>query len=610
MSERETANPAHIGTRAVVRRFLPYMRRRWALITGATTAMLFEVVLRLLEPWPLKFIFDAAQHKAGKPSTGVATLDALTPTMLLTVSAIGLVVIVAARAGSAYIRRVGFALAGNVVLSEVRSDLFAHIQRMSLSFHSQRRTGDLTTRLTGDIGRLQEIVSTAVLPLAVHLLTVLGVAVVMVFLQWKLALVAFAVLPLFWISTQNLGKQIRNTARRERERQGEMGSIATEAIGSISVVQSLGGEDTHNSRFGARNLSSLREGVRGKRLAAQLLGAADMFIALGTAIMLWYGARLVMTGELQITTLLVFFFYHKNMTRPIRNVAKYSGRTAKALASAERIVEVLDTAPSIREAPDAVEAPHRIALLAFEDLRFGYEPRTLALDGLTLEARAGTVTALVGPSGAGKSTLMNLLLRLYDADSGRITADGGDVRGFTLASWRRRIAVVPQETTLFAATIRENISFGQPEISEARVVEAAKLACAHEFILQLPEGYDTVIGERGSTLSQGQRQRLAIARAAVREAPILVLDEPTASLDNQNTDLICRAIRNLARDRVCFVISHDLRTIADADQIACLSAGRIAERGSHADLLAQGGGYARLYRLQTGEELEHEVVDA
>ena len=297
MNPEKNSAEKHIPATAVVRRFFPYMRARWKIISGSSFAMFAEVALRLLEPWPLKFIFDAALHKTGESTTGVPALDRLAPMTVLTVCAVALVLIVAARAGAAYMRRVGFALAGNLVLTDVRADLFAHIQRLSLSFHNRRRAGDIATRLTSDIGRLQEIVSTAVLPLMAHLLTVVGVAVVMLFIEWRLALVAFAVLPLFWFSTQRIGKKIRSTARREREGHGEMGAIATEAIGSIGVVQSLGGEDTHNSRFGTRNMSSLKEGVKGKRLSAQLLGAADVFIALGTAIMLWYGARLVMQGE-------------------------------------------------------------------------------------------------------------------------------------------------------------------------------------------------------------------------------------------------------------------------------------------------------------------------
>ena len=610
MNPEKNSAEKHIPATAVVRRFFPYMRARWKIISGSSFAMFAEVALRLLEPWPLKFIFDAALHKTGESTTGVPALDRLAPMTVLTVCAVALVLIVAARAGAAYMRRVGFALAGNLVLTDVRADLFAHIQRLSLSFHNRRRAGDIATRLTSDIGRLQEIVSTAVLPLMAHLLTVVGVAVVMLFIEWRLALVAFAVLPLFWFSTQRIGKKIRSTARREREGHGEMGAIATEAIGSIGVVQSLGGEDTHNSRFGTRNMSSLKEGVKGKRLSAQLLGAADVFIALGTAIMLWYGARLVMQGELQVTTLLVFFFYHKNMTRPIRNIAKYSGRTAKALASAERIVELLDTAPAIQDTPYAMDAPKRITQVSFEKVGFEYEPGKPAISNLTLEARSGVVTAIVGPSGAGKSTLMSLLLRLYDPMDGRITADGLDIKGFRVAAWRSRIAVVPQDSTLFAASVRENISFGRSDITDQQIVEAAKLACADEFISSLSEGYDTHVGERGCTLSQGQRQRLAIARAVVRNAPIIVLDEPTASLDRESAEMIGRAIRSLSKERICFVITHDLRAVATADQILYMADGEILERGNHETLLSAEGAYARVHHVRPAEPEFCEGIDA
>ncbi len=599
-----------ISAWSVVGRFLPYMKQHKMLITGSAVAMVLEVGFRLLEPWPLKFIFDAARGRDIAARTGIHVFDSMLPNTLLTISAVAMVCIVSLRALSSYGRRVGFALAGNQVLAQVRADLFAHMQRLSLSFHSKRRTGDLATRLTSDVGRLQEVVSTAVLPLVVHILTVVGVAVIMLFIQWQLALVAFATLPLFWLSTQRLGKKIRSTARRERARHGEMGAIATEAIGSIHVVQTMGGEDTHNKRFVARNMSSLREGVQGKRLAAQLLGTADVFIALGTAILLWYGAGLVMAGKMELTTLLVFFFYHKNMTRPIRNVAKYSGRTAKALASAERIVELLDIEPDIVEVPDAIEAPMHIGCLSYDNVSFGYEADCHVIEHMSLEVKTGTVVALVGPSGAGKSTMMNLLLRLYDPVSGRIAVDGRDIRDFTIASWRKRVAVVPQETTLFAASVRENICFGQGEVSEDQIIAAAKLACADEFISQLPEGYDTVIGERGCTLSQGQRQRLAIARAAVRNAPILVFDEPTASLDNANTRAICQAIHNLSRDRICFLISHDLRTIADADVVVFMDGGKIVEQGDHAALMARHGRYASMYSMQLEHTKISEVANA
>lgn len=610
MKKPEQGRAGHVGAGVVAIRLWPYIRRRGWLVIASTVAIFTEVGLRLFEPWLLKFIFDSPGHAAGETTTGIGILDSLSAERMLMFSAIGLVILVAFRAAASYLRRVGFALAGNIALTEIRSDLFVHLQRLSLSFHSKKRSGDLATRLTSDIGRLQEVVSTAVLPLMAHALTVIGVIVVMLVVEWRLALVAVAVLPLFWLSTMNIGKQIRSTARKERERHGEMGAIATEAIGSIRVVQSLGGENTHEKRFSGKNLSSLKEGVRGKRLSARLLGTADVFIALGTGIVLWYGASLVMRGELELTTLLVFYFYHKNMTRPIRNMAKYSGRTAKALASAERVVEILDTAPTIKEARDAIEAPHRVDRLAIHDLSFAYEPGTKAVEHVTLEAESGSVTALVGPSGAGKSTLMSLLLRLYDPDGGSITADGVDLHQFKVGSWRRSIAIVPQETTLFAATVSENIAFGQSDVTDDRIRAAAEIACADRFIRQLPDGYDTIIGERGSTLSEGQKQRLAIARAACREAPILVLDEPTASLDNENSELIAKAIRNLSRDRICFVISHDLRAVEHADRIVCLEHGRVVESGSHEELIANRGVYERLYQMESGRPEGQVALDA
>ena len=576
---------------SVIRRFVPYGRKHRWLLAGSTAAMLAEVGFRLLEPWPLKFVFD---RMTLTPEPGAAPPAIDTPT-LLGICAAAVVVLVGFRAFRSYLRRVGFALAGNMVLTECRADLFSHLQRLSLSFHSRRRTGDLTTRLTSDIGRLQEIVSTAVLPLAAHALTVIAIAVVMLWLEWRLALIAFAVLPLFYYSTKRLGREIRTTARRERERHADIGSVATEAMGSIRVVQSLGAESKHGKRFEQGNAGSLREGVRGKRLNARLLGTADIFIALGTALVLFFGAKFAIEGSMTVGDLVVFLAYHKNMTRPIRNIAKYSGRTAKALASAERVVEILDQAPTIAEAPDAVEAPAQIASVTFDGVSFGYEPGARpALESITLTAKRGRVIALVGRSGAGKSTLMNLLLRLYDPTEGQILADGLPVSGFRIKSWRQRIAVVPQGNTLFQGTVRENIAFGSEAVSDERVEEAARLVGAHGFISELAEGYDTVLGERGEGLSEGQRQRVAIARAAAKDAPVLVFDEPTANLDTENTQRVWDAIRTLSRERICFVISHDPRTMADADELVILRKGRVVEQGTHERLASENGHYASL----------------
>lgn len=453
--------------------------------------------------------------------------------------------------------------------------------------------------------------STAVLPLAAHAVTVVAIAIVMLFMEWRLALIAFAVLPLFWISTQRIGKEIRSTARKERARHADIGSVATEAIGSMHAVQSLGAESRHGDRFAKGNSASLREGVRGKRLNARLLGTADVFIALGTAIVLWFGASFVLDGAMTIGDLVVFLAYHKNMTRPIRNIAKYSGRTAKALASAERVVEVLDETPSIEEAPDAEEAPLEVEAVAFDHVGFRYDPDAdPALQDVTLTASRGSIVALVGTSGAGKSTLMNLLLRLYDPTEGTIRADGCPISRFRIASWRQRISVVPQGNTLFNGTVLENIGFGVSDMDEEKATDAARLAGALDFIREMPEGFDTPLGERGQRLSEGQRQRIAIARAAAKESPVLVLDEPTANLDPESTRVVWDAIRTLSRERICFVISHDLLSVSRADRIVLLHKGRVREQGTHEELASSGGRYERLIRARASAGENAGVGDA
>ena len=585
--------------RQILARFWPQIRKQRFLIAGSSVALFSEVLFRLLEPWPLMFIIDhVIVTTPASGSSKIGWLDSLGPMTLLTLSAVALVLIACTRAVAIYIRRVGFALAGNRVLTECRSELFSHLQRLSLSFHNQRKTGDLITRVTGDIGRLQEIAVTAALPLLAHVITLIAMLVVMLFMDWRLALVALGVLPLFVLSLRRLGGRIRQAARRQRLQEGQMGATAAEAIGAMKVVQSLSLEEVHERTFVAQNRSSLKEGVRGKRLSARLMGTADILIALGTAVVLWFGARLVLHDVITLGQLTVFLAYLRTAFKPMRDLAKYTGRIAKAAASAERILEVLDTTPLIRNRPHAVEAPQTITRLCFEDVAFGYEPKRLALDDFTLEAKLGQVIALAGPSGAGKSTVVNLLLRLYDPLAGRITCNGKDIRDLTIESLRRSIAVVPQDNVLFAVSAGDNIGYGLPGASDAQIVAAAKLARAHEFILALPQGYDTILGERGETLSEGQRQRISLARAAIREAPILVLDEPTASLDNENNRLVCEALRKLSHERISFILAHDLSTIEQADLIIYLDHGRIVEQGTHAELTQRGGQYAAMYALQ------------
>jgi ATP-binding cassette subfamily B protein len=589
-----TAGLARVG-----RRFQPYLRPQLPLIGGGSLALLGEIALRLLEPWPLKLLVDYVLV----PQAGAlpALLAGLEPGTLAGLAALLVLVVAGGRAGLAYLSTVALALAGNRVLTEVRADLYRHIQRLSLAYHSRTRSGDLITRLTGDIGRLQEVTVTAMLPLAANVLTLVGMLLVMLWMNAQLAMLALSVVPLFLFTMGRMGRRIRHVAREERKREGALAASAAEALGAIKVVQALGLEPLLERAFARQNNKSLGEGVRGRRLAAGLERSVDGLVALGTAMVLWYGATLVLSGELLLGDLLVFSAYLKSAFKPMRDLAKYTGRIAKASASGERVLEVLDTTPEVHDLPGAAPAPRLQGGVRFERVSFAYTAATPVLHELTLAVAPGTRVALVGPSGGGKSTLASLLLRFYDPTAGRLLVDGRDVRAYTLASLRRQIAVVLQESVLFAASVRENIAYGAPGASMEAIVAAAKLANAHDFIMALPQGYDTVLSERGATLSGGQRQRIAIARAAVRQAPLVLLDEPTTGLDQASERAVSDALERLTAGRTTFLIAHDLRTVEHVDLICYLEQGRVVEQGTHAELLAAGGKYAALYRLQLEE---------
>jgi len=589
------------GLRHIVSRLQPYICKQRGLIAGSLVSLLVGVGLRLLEPWPLKIVFDRViDVRKINALAAIPALDTLQPMTLLLLAAIGVVVIIALRALADYGCTVGFALASNRILSEVRDQVYRHLQQLSLRFHARAKTGDLMIRVVGDVSLLKDAAVTAALPLLANLLILAGMVAVMFWLQWQLALLVTLTAPLYWLLTVRISRRLREVSRTQRQREGAMAATAAESLMAIHVVQSLGLEHIFARVFASENHRSLKEGVKATRLTARLERTVDVLIALATALVLWYGARLVLSGQLTPGDLLVFLAYLKTAFRPVRDLAKYTGRLARATAAGERVIELLDRKPEIRDLPDARPAPSLRGHVRFEDVCFSYEPGRSVLNNLNVEVPAGQHVALVGPSGIGKSTLVSLLLRLYDPVHGRVIIDDQDIRSFTLATLRSQISVVLQDGLLFAASVWENIGYGAARPSREEIVSAARLANAHEFIQALPQGYDTVLGERGVTLSLGQRQRIAIARAAVRQSPILLLDEPTTGLDEENEAAVIEALEKLAIGRTTFLITHDLRFASRADRIFYLDGGTLVEDGSPEELLVAQGRYATLYRLQAG----------
>lgn len=591
------------GVWRILKRFSPYIRRQQSLIIAAMLALFSEIGLRLLEPLPLKFIFDEifAQQAAGAFSHPVffgATLETRSLILLCAVSIIGLAV---ARGMTAYWSTIGFALAGNRVLTEVRSVLYNHLQTLSLSFYNRTRSGDLTLRVISDVVVLQDVVVTALLPLLANCLVLLGMVGVMVWLNPQLALLALALLPVFWFSTYRLTQRIRAVSKQQRQREGAMAATAAESIGAIKIVQALSLQNQFASIFTHQNQKSLKEGVKAKRLSARLERSVEVLVAGATALVLWQGADLVLTNALTPGDLLVFLTYMRNAFKPVRDFAKYIGRLAKASAAGDRILDLLDHAPEIYDLPGAKPAPRLAGAVQFNQVSFAYEPGHPVLQEIDFAVEPGQRVAIVGYSGSGKSTLTTLLLRLYEPNQGSVSIDGNDIRQYTLESLRTQISVVLQDSLLFAASVWDNIAYGTTNATQAEVIAAAKLANAHDFIMNLPDGYDTILGERGVTLSGGQRQRLSIARAAIRKAPILILDEPTTGLDKANEQEVLDALERLAVGRTTFLIVHDLELAARANCILYLERGRLVEQGTHQELMQLDDRYAALYRLQATE---------
>lgn len=608
MSRKEGLTEALPGLRRVFVRLRPYMQPHRALLGGSLAALLAATAMKLLEPWPLKFVIDRIVPSAAGENAAAAGMDHMT---LLALCAGGLVAVIALRAVFEYASTLGFALVGNRVLTDVRADLFRHMQSLSLKFHAKARTGDLTMRLIGDVGMLKETAVTAALPLIANILILVGMIGVMMWLDWTLALLALSPLPILWLLSLRLSRRIHTVSRKQRKRQGELASTSAETMAGIRSVQALGLEDQISTQFAGANAQDLREGVKGTRLSARLERSVDLLTGLGLAIVLWFGTLQVLDGRITPGDLLIFVSYLKHTFRPVRNYAKYTARLAKAAAAGERVVSILDEVPTVADAPDAVAAPPFEGRIAFDEVAFRYDENAApTLSGLDLDIAPGSFVAITGPSGIGKSTLASLVLRMHDPSQGRVLIDGQDARAFTISSLRAQVSLVPQDPLIVRGSIAENIALGAgADVDGAEIERAARLANAHEFIMAQADGYETEVAERGTTLSAGQRQRIAIARAALRKSPILILDEPTVGLDGASETAVIEALVRLAEGRTTLLVTHDLDLAARAERVLVLGQGTILEDGSPAELMRLKGRFAGLRQGgETGKESGHALA--
>ena len=602
---------------SALRRFLAYVRPYWTLILGATLCGIlkftlpaaFAIVLRFMTdrlvpqfgaaPPPTDPVFEATQHYlAWLAGLMPASWNAATPWGQFNLLTATLLVVYAVWGVAMYYRSYLAQLAGHRVMLDLRSDLFQHIQRLSHSFFQTRQSGGIVSRLTADIALAQNFVGAAMTNIWMDVVSCFFYLALLLAMDVRLTLAALLVFPLYIACMRIYGAESKRTSREVQEAMEEFSGDLQERIAGYAVVKSFAAERRESRGFftRARGLFDLvMANVRTTNLSSTLVQWLTEMATLG---LIWYGGWQIFKGQSSIGVVVAFIHLLRQLYFPVNRISEMNTVLQNSLAAIERIFEVFDTEPDVRERPDARQLPRIQGEIRFERVSFGYTPERLILKDIDLAIRPGEVVALVGPSGAGKTTLVQLLPRFYDPVRGSVRVDGVDLREVTLRSLRSQIGIVAQDTLLFSGSVRDNILYGRPDASEAELAQVVKAAHADVFIRELPEGYDTLLGERGAKLSGGQRQRIAIARAFLGDPRILILDEATSALDSESEHLIQDALKRLMRGRTNVVIAHRLSTVLHADRIVVLDRGRIVQVGPHERLLSEGGLYRRLYETQ------------
>ena len=565
------------------------------------TVTLLQMAMSLAAPWPLKVILDnvVGNHPAPQwiswflPMLGGAGKAHIAGAAAIVTVMIAVVTGVAMYVGSYFTESLSQCI-GN----DLRVRLYHHLQELSLAFYDTNRVGTILSTLTGDVQTIQSFASMSTLNILTDAISLIGMIVVMFLLRWDFALIALAVTPFLAVFVVRVNKAVRAAVRDVRTQQSELVATLQEGLQAIEVVQAFSREDLQERQLRKVSMETVTAWLNARKFSSTLAPVVGLAIALCTSLVLWRGSLLILSGTMTVGALTVFLAYLAKFFQPVRDLAQMSNTIAQVSVAFERVGAVCDADQVIPERPTPIDPPPFRGEIAFEHVAFGYHPDVPVLSDVSFEITPGQMVGIVGPTGGGKSTMVSLIPRFRDGSAGLITIDGVDIRDYKLHGLRSQIGFVLQDTVLLRGTVRDNIALGRPDATIEEIVHAAELANADEFITRMSNGYDSMIGDRGSTLSGGQRQRLGIARALIRDNPILILDEPTAALDAQSEDLVIEALGRLMEGRTVITIAHRLSTLRNADQILVIKDGVVAENGSHLELLTLNGVYAQLHRLQ------------